>query len=197
MPAPTHSATLPDGRPHPTPPRPLWVFGYGSLMWRPGFPHLEHGPALVHGFHRRLCVTSRHHRGTDAVPGLVMGLDRGGACRGVAYRVPDSAFEETLANLDEREIAHYPIYRRAVVPVRVRVAQDLKTVTALTYIVDRAHADYAGHLRAEEQAAIVRRAVGISGPNPDYIRSTVEHIRALGLRDRHLEAVLRLLDAET
>lgn len=165
-------------------------------MWRPDFPHLEQGPALVHGFHRRLCVTSRHHRGTEAVPGLVMGLDRGGGCRGVAYRVPDSAFEETLANLDEREIAHYPIYRRAVVPIRVRGEWGVKSVTALTYIVDRGHADYAGHLRAEEQAAIVRRAAGISGPNPDYIRSTVEHIRALGLRDWHLEAVLRLLDSE-
>jgi cation transport protein ChaC len=163
-------------------------------MWRPGFPHLEQGPALVHGFHRRLCVTSRHHRGTDDVPGLVMGLDRGGACRGVAYRVPDAAFEETLATLDEREIAHYPIYRRAVVPIRVRGEHGMRLVIALTYIVDRSHADYAGHLDAEAQASIVRRAVGLSGPNPDYIRSTVQQINALGLRDRHLEAVLRLLD---
>lgn len=186
-----------DGRPHPEPPTPLWVFGYGSLMWRPGFPHLERGPALLRGYHRRLCVTSRHHRGTHERPGLVMGLDRGGACRGMAYRVPDAVVVETLAYLDEREIAHYPIYRRAVVPLRVSTSAGPVRIAALTYVVDRRHPDYAGHLSAEVQAGIVGGASGISGPNADYIRSTVEHIRGLGLRDPHLEAVLHRLDSST
>jgi len=176
------------------PPRPLWVFGYGSLMWRPGFDHDASGPALLRGYHRRLCVTSRHHRGTVERPGLVMGLDRGGACRGMAYRVPDGEAAATVAYLDEREIAHYPIYRRAVVPVRVMLEDGPVTVPALTYVVDRANPDYAGHLSVEEQAVIVAGATGLSGPNPDYVASTVAQIRALGLRDARLEAVLALLD---
>ncbi|WP_420563006.1 gamma-glutamylcyclotransferase [Thalassobaculum sp.] len=168
----------------------IWVFGYGSLMWRPGFEHIDRADALLRGYRRRLCVVSRHHRGTAARPGLVMGLDRGGACRGVAYRVPEAAVPETLAYLDEREIAHYPVYRRSLVTV------DLKTggrQRAVTYTVDRREADYAGALSVEQQAAIVAGAHGLSGPNPDYLRQTVAHVHAMGLRDRSLEAVLAAL----
>lgn len=175
------------------PPAPFWVFGYGSLMWRPGFRHLEHGSALLAGYHRRLCVISRYHRGTAERPGLVMGLDRGGACRGAAYRVPVETAAETLAYLDDREIAHYPIYRRAVVPVRVMLPQGPVRVRALTYVVDRRHPDYAGHLSPAEQADFVRDATGVSGPNPDYLDATLRQIHALGLRDARLEAVMRLL----
>lgn len=167
-----------------------WVFGYGSLMWRPGFEHVERSDALLRGYRRRLCVVSRHHRGTHARPGLVMGLDRGGACRGVAYRVPASAVEETLAYLDEREIAHYPVYRRSL--VTVDLGRNLRQ-RAVTYTVDRREADYAGNLTVTEQAAIVAGAAGLSGPNPDYLRQTVEHIHAMGLRDRALEEVLAAL----
>ena len=174
-------------------PDPFWVFGYGSLMWRPGFRYLQHGSALLAGYHRRLCVISRHHRGTAERPGLVMGLDRGGACRGAAYLVPVEDAAETLAYLDDREIAHYPIYRRAVVPVRVMLPQGPVRVRALTYVVDRRHPDYAGHLSPAEQAALVRGAVGVSGANPDYIDSTLQQIHALGLRDARLEAVRMLL----
>ncbi len=168
----------------------MWVFGYGSLMWRPGFEHVERIEALLRGYRRRLCVVSRHHRGTAARPGLVMGLDRGGACRGVAYRVPASAVDETLAYLDEREIAHYPVYRRT------RVTVDLGAggrMPAVTYTVDRREADYAGALTVAEQAALVAGAEGISGHNADYLRQTVDHIHAMGLRDRALEAVLAAL----
>ena len=175
------------------PPEPFWVFGYGSLMWRPGFRYLEHGSALLAGYHRRLCVTSRHHRGTAERPGLVMGLDRGGACRGAAYLVPAEDAAETLAYLDEREIANYPIYRRAVVPIRVMLPDGSVGARALTYVVDRRHPDYAGHLSPAEQAAMVRGAVGVSGPNADYIDATSQQIHALGLRDARLEAVRRLL----
>ena len=168
----------------------IWVFGYGSLMWRPGFEHVERADALLRGYRRRLCVVSRHHRGTVERPGLVMGLDRGGACRGVAYRVPEAAVAETLAYLDEREIAHYPVYRRSTVTVDLGSG---RRQSAVTYTVDRREADYAGALTLEQQAAIVAGAQGLSGPNPDYLRQTVEHVHAMGLRDRSLEAVLAAL----
>lgn len=165
----------------------VWVFGYGSLMWRPGFAHVAREEALLRGYRRRLCVVSRHHRGTAARPGLVMGLDRGGSCRGVAYRVPAQAVAETVAYLDEREIAHYPVYRRS------RVAVDLlgsgRRVSALTYTVDRREADYAGGLSIDDQATIVTHAAGVSGRNADYLRQTIAQIHGMGLRDRALEAV--------
>lgn len=165
----------------------FWVFGYGSLMWRPGFPYDAKSEAHLHGFHRRLCVTSRHHRGTAEQPGLVMGLDRGGSCRGMAYLVPTDQAEQTLAYLDEREIAHYPVYRRAIVTLRL----DGENVArrALTYVVDRHNEDYAGHLDVDIQAEIVAKAKGLSGLNRDYLHATLEHIHKLGLRDPRLEAV--------
>ena len=170
----------------------IWVFGYGSLMWNPGFPFVERATARLLGRHRRLCVVSRHHRGDAAQPGLVMGLDRGGSCRGVAYRVPAGAVDETLAYLHERETAHYPVYRRADLPVVLDGALP-RTVRAVTYVIDRADPGYAGHLSVEQQAAIVAVAHGRSGANRDYLVSVVEHIHALGLRDRRLEAVLHAL----
>ena len=168
----------------------IWVFGYGSLMWRPGFEHVARADALLRGYRRRLCVVSRHHRGTAARPGLVMGLDRGGACRGVAYRVPEAAVPETLAYLDEREIAHYPVYRRSTVTVDLGGGRRQR---AVTYTVDRREADYAGALSVDQQAAIVAGAHGLSGPNAEYLRQTVAHVHAMGLRDRALEAVLAAL----
>lgn len=168
----------------------MWVFGYGSLMWRPGFEHVERAEALLRGYRRRLCVVSRHHRGTATRPGLVMGLDRGGACRGVAYRVPAAAVPETLAYLDEREIAHYPVYRRSTVTIDIGGTARHR---AVTYTVDRREADYAGALTVTEQAAVVSGAEGLSGLNTDYLRQTVEHIHAMGLRDRALEDVLAAL----
>jgi len=181
----------------------LWVFGYGSLMWRPGFPYRERATALVRGLHRRLCVVSRHHRGTVARPGLVMGLDRGGACRGVAYRVAADDVAATLDYLDEREIAHYSAYRRAEVtvaldtaaPSRAGVRAGVRT-RAITYTVDRRDADYAGALTVAQQAALVAGAAGLSGSNPDYVAAAVAHIRELGLRDRRLEAVLACLEGQ-
>ncbi|MEQ9332174.1 gamma-glutamylcyclotransferase [Thalassobaculum sp.] len=170
----------------------IWIFGYGSLMWNPGFPFVERANARLLGRHRRLCVVSRHHRGDAARPGLVMGLDRGGSCRGIAYRVPSAAVAGTLAYLHERETAHYPVYRRADLPV-VLDGPTPRTVRSVTYVIDRTDPDYAGHLTVEQQAAIVAVAHGLSGANRDYLKSVVEHIHALGLRDRRLEAVLHAL----
>ncbi|MGP9822423.1 gamma-glutamylcyclotransferase [Salinarimonas sp. NSM] len=160
----------------------LWVFGYGSLMWRPGFPFLERHAARVRGFHRSLCVYSHVHRGTPERPGLVLGLDRGGSCRGVAFRVGATHAQETIAYLRAREQATAVYLERRLA---ARLA-DGRLVTALTYVVDRAHLQYAGRLDLDETLRIVRGGVGRSGANPDYVLSTAVHLVELGVHDPHL-----------
>src|SRR3712207_8276797 len=118
----------------------LWVFGYGSLMWRPGFPHLERVHAHLYGYHRSLCVFSHVHRGTPEHPGLVLGLDRGGRCHGVAFRVDAAEAAETVRYLREREQVT-AVYRERSLPVRL---DDGRAVAALAYVVDRSHPQYAG-----------------------------------------------------
>jgi cation transport protein ChaC len=141
----------------------LWVFGYGSLMWRPGFAFAERQPALLRGAHRSLCVYSWHHRGTPAMPGLVLGLARGGACRGVAFRVPAAERAETMAYLTEREQQNY-VYRERYRPL---VLGDGRRVTGLTYLMAPGHTQYAQGLTPEQQLAFVRQGHGISGSCAD------------------------------
>jgi cation transport protein ChaC len=167
----------------------FWVFGYGSLMWRPGFAHVETHRARLHGFRRALCVRSFVHRGTQQRPGLVLGLDRGGSCIGLAFRVPSGLRDEVLAYLRERELVTH-VYLEQIRPV---VLADNRRVPALTYIVDRSHPQYAGQLQTAEAAAIVSGAVGHSGPNEDYVLNTVNHLKALRIRDPWLEEVASLL----
>ncbi|MEC9344734.1 MAG: gamma-glutamylcyclotransferase [Pseudomonadota bacterium] len=168
-----------------------WVFGYGSLMWRPGFPHLEHHRARVFGWHRRLCIWSWHHRGSPDRPGLVMGLDRGGTCIGVAYRVAAQDAAAVRAYLDERERVT-PAY--LATPVSLRL-DDGRRLQALTYVADRTYPQYAGRISVETAVATVRHGVGHSGRNPDYVRETVSHLRRIGVHDGFMEAVLGGLDA--
>lgn len=167
----------------------LWVFGYGSLMWRPGFPYLEAHPALLRGWHRSLCVYSHHHRGTAARPGLVLGLDRGGACRGVAFRVAAGAADATRAYLIEREQVTL-VYREIAARLRL---DDGRDVRAMTFAVDRAHHQYAGMLPPDRQAELVRSAQGVSGRNVDYLENTLRHLQEIGVRDARLSAVARRL----
>jgi cation transport protein ChaC len=157
----------------------LWVFGYGSLIWRPGFPFAESRPARLHGYHRSLCVFSHVHRGTPERPGLVLGLDRGGICRGVAFRVAASDAVETVAYLRAREQAT-SVYVERYMPVRL---DDGRALKALVYVADRGHLQYAGRLPAEERFALVRDGRGGSGPNPDYVLQTHEHLRKMGVID--------------
>jgi len=164
----------------------LWVFGYGSLMWRPGFAHVERHPATLRGAHRSLCLYSMIHRGTKEQPGLVLGLDRGGSCRGVAYRVEASAVDATLAYLREREQPNYA-YREVLWPVRLN---DGRTVEALTYVVDRAHPQYAGVLTPDAMLPIIRGAEGQSGRNVDYIRNTAAELAKLRIQDATLTWLL-------
>ncbi|MGQ2909275.1 MAG: gamma-glutamylcyclotransferase [Aliihoeflea sp.] len=163
----------------------FWVFGYGSLMWRPGFAHTETHRARLHGYRRALCVRSFVHRGTEERPGLVLGLDRGGSCIGMAFRVPEALHAEVIDYLRARELVTN-VYLERRLPVRLEGGP---VVEAVTYVVDRAHQQYAGRIDAEEAARAVGGAVGKSGPNEEYVLNTVAHLEALGIRDHWLESV--------
>jgi glutathione-specific gamma-glutamylcyclotransferase len=162
----------------------LWVFGYGSLMWRPGFPYIERIEARLIGAHRALCVYSFVHRGTPERPGLVLGLDRGGACRGIAFRVAAADRAATVAYLRAREQVT-AVYREAVRRIWLEHTPQ-EAVPALCYVVDRAHPQYAGRLSLEQQLHHVRQGHGQSGANRDYVIATVAAMEALGLRESEL-----------
>lgn len=158
------------------------MFGYGSLMWRPGFPFTERVPARLPGWHRALCVYSHLYRGTAAEPGLVLGLDRGGSCLGVAFRVDARDAAATLAYLRDRELVSY-VYRELVRPVRLAGGE---LVPAVLYAADRGHAQYAGNLTRTERLALVARGTGVSGTNRDYVVNTLAHLKNLGVHDPEL-----------
>jgi len=163
----------------------LWVFAYGSLMWRPGFEFLERRPARLVGAHRALCVYSFVHRGTPEKPGLVLGLDRGGNCRGIAYRVAADKRTDTVTYLRGREQVTM-VYREAWRPVWLD-DDPQQSVHALCYMVDRGHAQYAGRLSLERQLHFVRQGHGRSGNNRDYVLDAVKEIERQGYRDEGLE----------
>lgn len=168
----------------------LWVFGYGSLMWRPGFDFTERRAGLIRGYHRSLCVYSFHHRGTPQQPGLVMGLDRGGSCRGAAFRVPSERRDDTIAYLREREqVTSVYLERYAATTL-----DNGEIVSAVTYVVNRTHEQYAGRLNVDDVVSIVQRSKGVSGYNPDYVRNTQSHLVEMGVRDPWLEAIVNRLD---
>jgi cation transport protein ChaC len=184
----------------------LWVFGYGSLMWQPGFAYKERVPARLVGLHRALCVYSFVHRGTPEKPGLVLGLDRGGTCRGIAYLIDKTQRAETLAYLRMREqVTH--VYRETMrqvtlaapgdhpldgLPCPDRDAGD-RRVTALVYVVDRSHPQYAGRLDLHKQVHLVRQGHGQSGANRDYVLATIREIEEQGCFDAKLHRLAELL----
>ena len=167
----------------------LWVFGYGSLMWRPGFDAIEAMPAHLSGFHRALCVHSFVHRGTRERSGLVLGLDRGGSCKGMAFRVEAKKRENVLAYLRERELVTN-VYLEKSVGVVLKGGRKVK---AVSYVVDRMHIQYAAGLSIDDAAQIVAGASGVSGTNPDYVASTVQHLRQMGIHDSLLEGIVSRL----
>jgi glutathione-specific gamma-glutamylcyclotransferase len=172
----------------------LWVFAYGSLMWRPGFDFLERRHARLVGAHRALCVFSFVHRGTPEKPGLVLGLDRGGNCRGVAYRVAAEKRADTTAYLRAREQVTF-VYRETWRTVWLD-DDPQQGVHALCYMVDRGHRQYAGRLALEKQLHFVRQGHGRSGNNRDYVLAAVKEIEAQGYRDKALHLLAeRLKDA--
>tara|TARA_R110002020_G_scaffold198830_9_gene400130 strand:+ start:13123 stop:13689 length:567 start_codon:yes stop_codon:yes gene_type:complete len=169
----------------------FWVFGYGSLMWRPGFDHEETRQARLFGYHRALCVRSFVHRGTPERPGLVLGLDRGGSCHGVAFRVRSDTRDAVLAYLRERELVTN-VYVEKTSLVRLETGH---RVSAVTYVVDRGHTQYAGGLSVDDALARVSGAVGQSGKNEEYVLNTADHLKTLRIRDVHLEAIAHRINS--
>jgi glutathione-specific gamma-glutamylcyclotransferase len=168
----------------------LWVFGYGSLMWRPDFPYVERARARLGGYHRAFCIASTHHRGSAARPGLVLGLDRGGACVGVAYRVAAGEAATVLHYLRQRELIS-GVYREAHLPIGLDDGTH-RAVPALAYVVERCHPSYTGALPLATQVHYIRGARGVSGDNLDYLLSTVRHLIEIGIREPELERLAAL-----
>ena len=168
----------------------LYVFGYGSLIWKPGFAHAGRHPALLRGFHRRFCIWSRSYRGTPESPGLVLGLARGGACRGVAFRVKGAEAGPVLDYLDEREMSG-GVYHRRLVPLRLLDTGETKR--AVAFVADPRAPAYCPELTVEAMAAAIAGGHGIMGANRDYLLNTVAHLRELGVRDAGLDRLAALL----
>jgi cation transport protein ChaC len=157
----------------------LWVFGYGSLMWSPGFGCKEQAPALVRGYHRALCILSSRYRGTPEKPGLVMGLCRGGSCWGMAFRVSETRVRRVAETLWEREMLN-KVYKPTLIPATI------------AFVADTAHRQFVRELDLHGRARLVAQGIGQRGPCVDYIRNTLEHMLTLGLSDPHLARVLDL-----
>jgi cation transport protein ChaC len=172
-----------------------WIFAYGSLMWRPGFPYKEAEHARLIGYRRCFCIYSMHHRGTPERPGLVLGLDRGGTSEGIAYRISAANYAMVVRYLRAREQVS-GVYREITVAVSL-LGGDKREVTALTYVVERAHPSYAGRLPLMLQARLIRGARGVSGLNLDYLISTLNHLAELGIRERDLQRLLAIIGPHT
>ncbi|MDA9975502.1 gamma-glutamylcyclotransferase [Alphaproteobacteria bacterium] len=180
----------------------VWVFGYGSLMWRPGFDFIQSSVAHLRGYHRHFCVWSHRYRGSPKVPGLVLGLDWGGSCRGVAYRIAPDQAENVLVYLHEREMIT-GVYRPSRLSMTlvdgggagVEASLSRQRVVAQTYVVDRTHPQYAGTLSETELAALIIQGVGTAGPCLDYLNKTINYLVKMGIPDRRLEKMLALVDA--
>jgi len=168
----------------------LWIFGYGSLMWDPCFSHVESRPALIYGYHRELCIYSSRWRGTPQRPGLVLGLDRGGACRGVAFRIAAAQVARSLESLWDREMrrgVYHPRLLHARLPGR--------TARVLAFVANPLHPGYAGTLPTERTAELIANCHGDRGPNVDYLARTLKHLTNLGVRDHHLLRVMAAVHA--
>lgn len=169
----------------------LWVFGYGSLMWSPGFRCAEKSVAFLKGYHRALCILSTRYRGTQRRPGLVMGLCPGGSCWGMAFRVPAGRARRVLAALWKREMPR-KVYDARFVPVRIARGTQVK---ALAFVADVRHPQFARELDLHDRARLVAQGIGQRGRCTEYIRNTLEHMYALGVTDPHLERVLETAEA--
>jgi cation transport protein ChaC len=192
----------------PPPGEDFWIFAYGSLMWNPGFPFLESHPALARGYHRSFCVESTRYRGTRENPGLVLGLDRGGACRGRAYKVCRTQGKSVSDYLHEREMLsgiYEPRWLKVTLlpaagsPMEVSPAGDAPrsaalVVAAAAYVVDRRHGQYR-RLPPERIAERILQGIGTAGTNIAYLENTVRHLDELGATDCPLHDLLRLVAA--
>ena len=168
-----------------------WVFAYGSLMWHADFPHAEARPAKLYGYHRALCLWSFDYRGTREKPGLVLGLDRGGSCRGMAFRIEAKDRDAAMAHLMARETAKGEYHLRWLT---LFVEGSPAPITGAAFVVNHANEHYAGPQTPDEAARLVAQGHGRRGPCADYLRNTVTHLQEMGIRDRALERVLKKVE---
>ncbi len=168
----------------------VWFFAYGSLMWDPGFAFVETRSALLRGYHRKFCVDSTVYRGTPERPGLVLGLDRGGACRGVVYRIAAGERDAAARYLDRRELAE-DIYLPRGVGLEISGGR----LRGYTLVVDRATAYYARGVSADEEARRIAICAGERGANADYLEETIARLESFGIHDRGLAALRRRVRA--
>ena len=163
----------------------MWVFGYGSLIWNPGFPISDRQVAVLDDWRRSFCMRSIHHRGTPQAMGLVLALDRdtGARCHGVAFRVAQGAEAATLAALRDRELIS-SAYLEEWLPVTLAEGGRQQ---ALAYVIDPVHDQYCGGLSLEDQARIIATATGGRGSNRDYLNATAAHLTELGIADPDLD----------
>lgn len=171
----------------------IWIFGYGSLMWSPGFEVVEDVPAQLMGYHRDLCILSYVFRGTPEVPGIVMGLNPGGGCAGRAFRVDAADAPKTIAYLHEREMINN-VYTPTWVDITLG---DGRIVSAYTFVAVRDHAQYVGHLDQDEKVEYVLQGCGARGSALEYLENTCTHLRSLGINDETLEAILQAVQAKS
>jgi cation transport protein ChaC len=188
--SPEEAALIERRRLNPPPGEDFWVFAYGSLMWRPGFNFLDRQPALLRGYHRSFCVISTHYRGTAEKPGLVLGLDRGGACRGRAFRVAAAEADHVIGYLHNREMIT-GVYD----PRWFTIETPAGSCRAAAFVVDRHHEQYAGKLTARQTADYIAQGIGTMGTNLEYLRSTVAHLDELGIAEGSLHRLLRIVEA--
>lgn len=184
-PMPAEITVLRDGA------QPVWIFAYGSLIWDPEFCYAEAEPALLRGYRRSFCLYSYDYRGTPARPGLVLGLDLGGSCRGMAFRLPPDSLGEAIDRVWLREMSGRRVYDIRLLPVRVGRG----TLKALAFTVLRDCADYAGRLSLDEAARLILGAVGRRGTCRDYFESTLRHLEQLGLVDHQLRRLAERVEA--
>lgn len=171
----------------------FWIFGYGSLMWRPGFDYVRSLTARLHGYHRSLCVYSHVHRGTPEKPGLVLGLDQGGSCLGMAFQISPERWKDTIAYLRGREqVTSVYIEKRK----NMILPDGGPRLTAVTYVVDRTHPQYAGALDDDSLERHVRTGHGTSGHCVDYVLNSVAHLRAMAIHDPTLERLAARLSPQ-
>lgn len=164
---------------------PLWVFGYGSLMWRPGFKYKDRQIARLSGYQRSFCMWSIHYRGTVENPGLVLALDQeeNASCLGLGFEVAPQHASETLDYLRDRELIS-SAYLEAELPMEL---SDGRHVTAVTYVINRENDQYCGGIDLHEQAQVIARSHGAMGANVEYLQNTAQHLREMGIEDADME----------
>ncbi len=170
----------------------MWVFGYGSLMWNPGFPYARAEQACLKGYRRSFCVYSHHHRGTPLSPGLVLGLDPGGECQGIVFEVQQGFEEAALSYLYEREMCGYA-YQMMELAVLLSWGEE----TAYVFVADPSHRQYAGTLPVPVAARLIMEAEGVAGLNREYLINTIRQLESMGIVEPDLHALLKEIEHQT